>query len=152
MPNEPGRTHTILLAEDSPHDARSAHEASREGGTRHRLSIVGDGAEALAFLRRQGEYTAAPRPDLILLDLNLPHADSSEVLVEIKADPGLRGIPVVVIGTPANAREVRRCYELGANCYLTKPDAPDRFLAMLAAIHSFWLNVVTLPGSSTDAH
>src|ERR687884_1433856 len=111
----------ILLVEDSPGDVRLTREALRDGKVRNNLSVVTDGVEALAFLRREGRYADAPRPDLILLDLNLPKKDGREVLAEIKADPNLRRIPVVVLTTSEAEQDIVETYNLHANCYVKKP-------------------------------
>lgn len=142
----PGRPVEILLVEDSPGDVRLTREALREGKIRNNLSVVPDGVEALAFLRREGRHAAAPRPDVILLDLNLPRKDGREVLEEIKADERLRRIPVVILTTSADERDILRAYELHANCYITKPVDFEQFIEVVQAIESFWLTVVTLPG------
>jgi CheY-like chemotaxis protein len=142
----PGRPVEILLVEDSPGDVRLTREALHEGKIRNNLSVVPDGVEALAFLRREGRYAGAPRPDVILLDLNLPRKDGREVLAEIKADDRLRRIPVVILTTSADERDIMRAYELHANCYITKPVDFEQFIGVVQAIESFWLTVVTLPG------
>ena len=135
----------ILLVEDSPGDVRLTREALREGRARTHLSVASDGVEALAFLRQEGGYAAAPRPDVILLDLNLPRKDGRQVLAAIKTDERLRRIPVVVLTTSADERDIAESYDLGANCYITKPVDLDQFLAVVQSIESFWLAVVTLP-------
>lgn len=135
----------ILLVEDNPADVRLTTEAFRDSGVRHRLSAVSDGVEAMAFLRREGRFEVAPRPDLVLLDLNLPRKDGREVLAEIKDDPALRRIPVVVLTTSQAERDLSRAYDLHANCYLTKPLDFDRFIAVVGQIRDFWLTAVTLP-------
>lgn len=140
-----GRAVEILLVEDSPGDVRLTKEALREGKVRNRLHVVTDGVEALAFLRRAGQYASVPRPDVILLDLNLPKKDGREVLAEIKADADLRRIPVVILTTSQDERDILRAYELHANCYITKPVDLDQFIAAIQAIESFWLTIVTLP-------
>ena len=140
-----GRAVEILLVEDSPGDARLTKEALREGKVRNNLHVVPDGVEALAFLRRAGKYGPVPRPDVILLDLNLPKKDGREVLAEIKEDDDLRRIPVVVLTTSQDERDVLRAYELHANCYITKPVDLDQFIAVIRSIESFWLTIVTLP-------
>jgi chemotaxis family two-component system response regulator Rcp1 len=142
-----GRPVEILLVEDSPGDVRLTREALREGKIRNNLSVVPDGVEAMAFLRREGRYAGAPRPDVILLDLNLPRKDGREVLVEIKADDRLRRIPVVILTTSADERDVLRAYELHANCYITKPVDFEQFITVIRAIENFWLTVVTLPST-----
>jgi CheY-like chemotaxis protein len=140
-----GRPVEILLVEDSPGDVRLTREALRDGKVRNNLSVVTDGVEALAFLRREGRYADAPRPDVILLDLNLPKKDGREVLAEVKADERLRRIPVVVLTTSADERDVLRSYELQAACYITKPVDLDQFIAVVQSIEDFWLTIVTLP-------
>ena len=135
----------ILLVEDNPGDVRLTREALRDGKVRNNLSVVTDGVEALAFLRREGRYADAPRPDVILLDLNLPKKDGREVLAEVKADERLRRIPVVVLTTSADERDVLRSYELQAACYITKPVDLDQFIAVVQSIEDFWLTIVTLP-------
>jgi chemotaxis family two-component system response regulator Rcp1 len=141
----------VLLVEDNPGDARLTKEALRDGLIPTRLSVVSDGEEALLFLRRQGKYAEAPRPDLILLDLNLPRKDGSEVLAAVKADADLRRIPVVVLTTSQAARDIRRAYDLHANAYLVKPLELDRFMDVVKAIEDFWLNVVKLPARESPA-
>jgi len=136
----------ILLIEDNPGDARLTQEALREGRVSNRLSEVRDGVEAMAFVRREPPYTDAPRPDLILLDLNLPRKDGREVLAELKADPRLRLIPVVVLTTSEAEQDILRTYELHGNCYITKPVDLDKFLHIVRAVENFWLAVVKLPG------
>jgi CheY-like chemotaxis protein len=140
-----GRSVEILLVEDSPGDVRLTKEALREAKVRNKLHVVNDGVEALAFLRRQGKYDAAPRPDVILLDLNLPRKDGREVLAEIKDDDDLRRIPVVILTTSQDDRDILRAYDLHANCYITKPVDLDQFIAVIQSIESFWLTIVTLP-------
>lgn len=135
----------ILLVEDSPSDAELTVEALQEGKLYSHLSLVEDGVKALEFLRRQGEYEHAPRPDLILLDLNLPRKDGREVLGELKADPELKRIPVVVLTTSRADEDVLRAYSLHANCYIIKPVDFRRFLEVVKTIENFWLTVVRLP-------
>jgi CheY-like chemotaxis protein len=135
----------ILLVEDSPGDVRLTREALREARVANRLSVVGDGIETLQFLRQEGKYADAPRPDLILLDLNLPRMDGREVLAAIKADPSLRMIPVVVLTTSEAESDVLRSYDLHANCYLVKPVDVDRFFEQVGRLEGFWLAVVRLP-------
>ena len=135
----------ILLIEDSPSDTELTVEALREAKVRNRLNMVEDGVQALEFLRRTGKYAHAPRPDLIMLDLNLPRKDGREVLAEIKADEDLRLIPVVVLTTSRAEQDVLRAYQLNANCYITKPVDFEQFLDAVRSIESFWLCVVTLP-------
>jgi two-component system, chemotaxis family, response regulator Rcp1 len=145
MPDSTMRLVEILLVEDSPSDAELTVEALREAKMRNRLSIVEDGVQAMEFLRRQGRYAHAPRPDLIMLDLNLPRKDGREVLSEIKADPALQSIPVVVLTTSRAEQDIIRSYNLHANCYVTKPVDFDRFVEVVHSIESFWLSIVVLP-------
>jgi chemotaxis family two-component system response regulator Rcp1 len=135
----------ILMVEDSPSDTQLAIEALHEAKISNRLSHVEDGVEALQFLRRQGPYQDAPRPDLILLDLNLPRMDGRQLLEEIKRDPDLRIIPVVVLTTSRSEQDVLRSYQLHANCYITKPVDFTQFMHVVKSIEHFWLTVVTLP-------
>ncbi len=135
----------ILLVEDSPSDTELTIEALTEARVRNRLNVVEDGVEAMAFLRRQGRYADKPRPDLIMLDLNLPRKDGREVLAELKADEDLKAIPVVVLTTSHAEQDVLRAYHLHANCYITKPVDFEQFLSVVRSIESFWLLVVTLP-------
>lgn len=135
----------ILLVEDNPGDVRLTEEALRQGKVRNNLNVAADGVEAVAFLRRQGRYAHAPRPDLILLDLNLPKKDGREVLAEIKADVGLRKIPVVVLTTSQAEEDVFKAYGLNANCYVTKPVGLEQFVAVVNSIEDFWLTIVKLP-------
>ncbi len=135
----------ILLVEDSPSDAEFTAEALKEAKVRNHLSLVEDGVQAMEFLRRQGKYAQAPRPDLIMLDLNLPRKDGREVLAELKEDADLKMIPVVVLTTSRAEEDVLRAYQLHANCYITKPVDFQQFLNVVRSIESFWLFVVTLP-------
>ena len=135
----------ILLVEDNPGDARLAQEALKEGSLLSRLTVVVDGVEAMSYLRREGRYSEAPRPHLVLLDLNIPRKDGRQVLAEIKADPDLRRIPVVVLTTSQAEQDVMRSYDLHANCYVTKPVDLDRFIAVVRSIEEYWCSVVTLP-------
>ncbi len=140
----------ILLVEDNPGDARLAEEALKENKVRNNLYHVQDGLEAMSFLRRQAGYTDAPPPDLILLDLNLPRKDGREVLAEIKEDPKLRLIPVVVLTTSEAERDLVKTYGLGANAYVVKPIDLDRFIEVVQAIESFWFTIVKLPQVGDD--
>ena len=140
-----GRTARILLVEDNPDDVDLVLAAFRECGTLHQFYVVENGPDALAFLRRQGNHSDAPTPDLILLDLNLPKQPGHEVLANIKSDSSLRVIPVVVLTSSAAESDIRRSYELAANGYVTKPADLDEFLRFVRAIDSFWCDVVTLP-------
>ena len=135
----------ILLVEDNPGDVRLTKEALREGKVYSTLHWAKDGVEALEFLRRQGPHANAPRPDIILLDLNLPKKDGREVLSEIKSDDQLKHIPVVVLTTSKAEEDILRSYELHANCYVTKPVDLDQFIRVVQSIDRFWLTVVTLP-------
>ena len=135
----------ILLVEDSPGDIRLTQEVLKEGKLVNRLHVVQDGEAAMAFLRREGAYAQAVRPDLILLDLNLPKKDGREVLAEIKADGALKRIPVVVLTTSRAEQDVLKVYDLHANCYIAKPVNLDEFLRVLTAIEDFWLQLVKLP-------
>ena len=140
-----GRAIEILLVEDNPGDARLAVEALREGRVHNRLSCVSDGVEALAHLRREGSHTGAARPDLILLDLNLPRKDGREVLAEIKADEKLKRIPVVILTTSQAEEDILKAYNLNANCYISKPVDLHQFLKVVRCIEDFWLTIVKLP-------
>jgi chemotaxis family two-component system response regulator Rcp1 len=135
----------ILLVEDSPGDVRLTMEALKEAKVLNNLSVAKDGVEAMAFLRHEGDWSEAPRPDVVLLDLNLPRKDGREVLAEIKADPNLRRIPVVVLTTSRDEEDVIRAYDLHANCYITKPVDFKQFLRVVQSIEDFWLTVVKLP-------
>ena len=135
----------ILLVEDSPADVDLTREALEDAKVRNNLNVVNDGVEALAFLRREGGYAEAPRPDLILLDLNLPKKDGREVLAEIKADPILRRIPVVILTTSAAEQDILKSYDLHANCYISKPVDLDAFVEVVRSIEGFWLAIVRLP-------
>ena len=128
----------ILLVEDNPGDVRLVQEAMRAAKMRNRMSVVEDGVDAMAFLRREGRFADAPRPDLILLDLNLPRKDGREVLAEVKADPQLRRIPVVVLTTSQADEDVLRAYDLHANCYVTTPVRFEQFMQVVQAIDNFW--------------
>jgi chemotaxis family two-component system response regulator Rcp1 len=135
----------VLLVEDSVGDVRLTREAFKDAKVHINLHVASDGIEALAFLKREGEHAHAPRPDLILLDLNLPKKDGREVLEEIKESPTLKSIPVVVLTTSASEADILRSYRLHANCYITKPVGLDGFLEVVKSIDSFWLSVVKLP-------
>ena len=135
----------ILLVEDNPADVRLTQEALKEGTVYNNLHWAKDGVEALEFLHRRGKYAAAPRPDIILLDLNLPKKDGREVLEEIKRDETLKRIPVVVLTTSKAEEDVLRTYNLHANCYVTKPVDLEKFIVVVRSIDVFWLTIVTLP-------
>src|SRR5947207_3115424 len=140
-----GRAIEILLVEDNPGDARLAWEAIREARVCNNLRWVADGVEALAYLRREGKFAEVQRPDLILLDLNLPRKDGREVLAEIKNDENLRRIPVVVLTTSQAEEDILKAYHLNANCYISKPVDLERFIKVVNAIENFWLTIVKLP-------
>ena len=142
---EHGRPIEILLVEDNPGDVRLTVEALKEGKVHNNLAVAKDGVEALAYLRREGSHANANRPDLILLDLNLPRKDGREVLAEIKEDPLLRRIPVVVLTTSKAEEDILRTYDLHANCHITKPVDLDQFISVVRSIDDFWLSVVRLP-------
>lgn len=135
----------VLLVEDNPGDVRLTREALKEGKVCNNLSVVPDGVEAMAFLRRQDPYGDAPRPDVILLDLNLPKKDGREVLEEVKSDPTLRAIPIVVLTSSEAERDIARAYALHANCYITKPVDLDQFITVVKSIEDFWFSIVKLP-------
>ena len=135
----------ILLVEDNPGDVRLTREALKEGKVYNNLHWARDGVEALEFLKRQGKHADAPRPDIILLDLNLPKKDGREVLAVIKNDVDLKQIPVVVLTTSEAEEDVLKSYELHANCYVTKPVDLEKFIHVVQSIDRFWLSVVTLP-------
>jgi two-component system, chemotaxis family, response regulator Rcp1 len=139
------RSVEILLVEDNPDDIDLTIEAFKESSSESHLHVVEDGVQALEFLRRRGVHAEAPRPDLILLDLNLPRKSGHEVLQEIKSDPDLRQIPVVVLTTSAADNDVLRSYELSANCFITKPVDLDAFLSVVRVVDRFWRDIATLP-------
>jgi two-component system, chemotaxis family, response regulator Rcp1 len=145
-----GRPIEILLVDDNLADARLTFEALREGRLSNRLHHTRDGVEALEFLRGEGAHVNATRPDLILLDLNMPRKDGRQVLAELKEDPELRLIPVVILTTSEAEQDIVRTYELHANCFITKPVELDRFIDIVRAIEEFWLAIVKLP-SRRDA-
>jgi CheY-like chemotaxis protein len=135
----------ILLVEDNPGDVRLAREALKENKVLNNLHVVEDGVSAMQFLHRQGNYQNAARPDLVLLDLNLPKKDGREVLAEIKADVDLRRIPVVMLTVSKAEEDIVKAYNLHVNCYITKPIDLDRFIEVVRAIEDFWLTIVKLP-------
>jgi two-component system, chemotaxis family, response regulator Rcp1 len=135
----------ILLVEDNPGDVELTREALHDSKVHMRLSVVNDGVEALAFLRRETPYEDAPRPDLILLDLNLPKKDGRAVLGDVKQDPSLRHIPVVILTSSQAEQDILRAYDLHANCYVTKPVDLDQFITIVRSIEQFWFTVVKLP-------
>ena len=140
-----GKPIEIFLVEDNPGDVRLTQEAFKEGKVRNNLSVVEDGLEALAFLRREGKYAGAPRPDLILLDLNLPRKDGRLVLADIKEDPKLKSIPVVILTTSKAEEYIVRTYNLHANCFITKPVDLEQFIRVVRCIEDVWLTIVKLP-------
>jgi two-component system, chemotaxis family, response regulator Rcp1 len=135
----------ILLVEDNPGDIRLTREALRDGKVRNNLHVALDGVEAMAFLRKEGAHADAPRPDVVLLDLNLPRKNGREVLAEIKSDPELMLIPVVVLTTSQDEQDILKAYEYRANCYITKPVDLEQFLAVVRSIEEFWFTIVRLP-------
>jgi chemotaxis family two-component system response regulator Rcp1 len=140
-----GKPIVILLVEDNPGDVDLARAAMEESKVRNILHTVGDGVEAMLFLRSEGKYAEAPRPDLVLLDLNLPKKDGREVLAEIKSDPDLRRIPVVILTISKDEEDILRSYNLHANCFITKPIDLNQFVKVVKAIEDFWLTIVKLP-------
>ncbi|MGA2600092.1 MAG: response regulator [Bryobacteraceae bacterium] len=139
------KTVDLLLVEDNPGDVRLTEEALRDASMPVNLSVATDGAEAIEFLHRRGKYKNAPRPDLILLDLNLPKKTGPEVLSDIKCDPDLKRIPVLVMTTSSEQDDVQKAYSLNANCYITKPIQLDDFLNVVQSIENFWLKTALLP-------
>src|ERR1700689_3109022 len=142
---EDGMPMEVLLVEDSPGDVRLTQEAFRDANPSIRLHVATDGVEAMTFLRREGIHTEAPRPDLILLDLNLPKMDGREVLSQIKKDDGLKTIPTVILTTSEAEVDIAKSYQLQANCYLSKPVQLDAFESLVKSINDFWLTKVKLP-------
>ncbi|MFH0729841.1 MAG: response regulator [Pseudomonadota bacterium] len=138
----------ILLIEDNPGDAELARDALEHSKIKNELYVVGDGEAAMAFLRREGAFSDAPRPGLILLDLNLPKKDGREVLAEIKEDPELKRIPVVILTTSVAEEDVLKTYNLHANCYIKKPIDFDEFMKVVQSIENFWLTIVVLPNGT----
>jgi len=140
----------ILLVEDNAGDARLAKEALKDSKMKNQLFIVDDGEKALSFLKKQGKYKDVPRPDLILLDLNLPKKDGREVLAEIKKDENLKRIPVVILTISKAEEDIIKSYNLHANCYITKPIDLDQFMKVVKSIDNFWLSIVKLPPDGDD--
>lgn len=138
----------ILLVEDSPSDTQLTKEALEAGKIINNLNCVVDGVEAMEYLRQKGKFAKSPRPDLIMLDLNLPRKDGREVLRELKSDPSLGLIPIIVLTTSRSDKDVLQSYELNANCYITKPVDFEHFIDVVKTIEKFWLTVVTLPPKS----
>jgi CheY-like chemotaxis protein len=145
MKKDRGVPIAILLVEDNAADVRLTREALKDAKVHNQLHVAADGVEAMALLRREGRHAGAPRPDLVLLDLNLPKKDGREVLEEIKQDPGLQNIPVVILTTSQAEEDVLRSYQLRANAFVTKPVDLERFLEVVRSIESFWLEIVRLP-------
>ena len=143
--NQFGKPIEIFLVEDNPGDVRLTMEAFKEGKVHNNLSVVEDGLEAMAYLRREGKYAGAPRPDLILLDLNLPRMDGRTVLAQIKEDPNTKSIPVIILTTSKAEEDIVRTYNLHANCFITKPVDLDQFIKVVRCIEDFWLTIVKLP-------
>ena len=135
----------ILLVDDSPSDTALTREALEKGKIANNLNCVGDGVEALEYLRQQGRYSKAIRPDLIMLDLNMPRKDGREALKELKSDPSLKTIPVIVLTTSRAEQDILQSYQLNANCYITKPVDFKKFVEIIKSIEQFWLAVVSLP-------
>ena len=140
-----GRLVEILLVEDNPGDVRLTQEVFKEAKIVNHLNVVGDGVDAMAFLRREGGYADVVRPDIVLLDLNLPRRSGRDVLEEIKGDPTLRNIPIVVLTTSRAEQDVLDAYEHHANCYITKPVDLEQFIDIVRSISQFWLSIVELP-------
>lgn len=144
-PMRQGRPVEVLLVEDNPGDVRLTREAFKDGRVLVNITVAADGVEALEVLRHEGKFTEAAKPDLIVLDLNLPRKSGREVLEEIKADDELKRIPVIVMTTSKAEQDIHRAYNLNANCYVTKPVDLDEFLNVVRSIEDFWLTIVTLP-------
>jgi CheY-like chemotaxis protein len=138
----------VLLVEDSPGDVRLTREALGEANTSVRLHVATDGVEAMLFLKREGIHARAPRPDLILLDLNLPRMDGREVLAQVKADASLKTIPTIILTTSESEADILKSYQLRANCYLSKPVQLDAFESLVKSINDFWLTKAKLPRES----
>jgi chemotaxis family two-component system response regulator Rcp1 len=148
MKHTDGRPVEILLVEDNPGDVRLMVEALKDAKVNNNLHVANNGETAMDFLRREGDYVDVPVPDLVMLDLNLPKKDGREVLAEIKEDPELKHIPVVVITTSAAEEDILKSYKLHANCYITKPVNFEQFIKVVHSIEEFWLTVVRLPGKN----
>ncbi|HEX8241850.1 MAG TPA: response regulator [Longimicrobium sp.] len=144
-PRNDARPVEVLLVEDNPGDVRLTREALKDGKVSNNLSVAPDGVEALRFLRREGPHAGAPRPDVVLLDLNLPRKDGRQVLREMKEDPSLRTIPVVILTSSDAERDIAAAYELQASCYVTKPVDLDQFITVVRSIEDFWFSIVKLP-------
>ncbi|MCX6027392.1 MAG: response regulator [Chloroflexi bacterium] len=144
-----GKPIDILMVEDNDGDARLAREAMRDSKIKNTMHHVRDGEEAMAFLHKEGKYTDAPRPDLVLLDLNLPRKNGQEVLAEMKADMDLKRIPVVILTVSSDEADVRKTYDAHANCYVTKPLDLNQFMKVVRSIEDFWLTIVKLPDGTS---
>ncbi len=142
----------ILIVEDNPGDVRLMQEALREGNVPCRLHVAPDGVVATSFLRRQGPHAGAPRPDFILMDLNVPRKHGTEVLADIKSDPALRQIPVIVLTTSAAPHDIQRAYDLHANCYITKPVDLEVFMRQIRLIKEFWCTMAQLPDEGNHGY
>jgi len=140
-----GRPIEVLMVEDNPGDVRLTQEALADGKVLNNISVVEDGVEALQYLKREGQYSQVSRPDLILLDLNLPKKDGRELLRDIKADADLKRIPIVILTTSKEEQDIIKSYDLGASCFITKPVDLDQFIDVVHSIEDFWLTVVSLP-------
>ena len=145
MTQSHGKPIEILLVEDNPGDVRLTREALKEGKVLNNMSVAVDGVEALAFLKQKGQYVDAIRPDIIILDLNLPRMDGRELLTEIKSDLDLRRIPVVILTTSKAEEDIISTYDLHANCYITKPVDLDQFIKVVSSVEEFWFTIVKLP-------
>jgi len=145
--SDTGKPIEILLVEDNPGDARLTQEVFLDGKIRNRLNVVDDGVKALAYLRGLGEYQNVVRPDIVLLDLNLPKKDGREVLAEIKSDTKLRRLPVVILTTSEAEEDILKAYNLNVNCYITKPVDLDKFIKAVRTIEEFWISIVKLPAN-----
>ncbi len=143
--NANNRPAEILVIEDNPGDVELIREAFHSGKVLNNLNLAMDGEQAAAFLKREGGYESAPRPDLILLDLNLPRKDGFEVLADIRSDPGLSRIPVIILTSSQAERDIAKSYDLRANCFISKPVDVDEFLTVIRSLGEFWLSVVRLP-------
>jgi chemotaxis family two-component system response regulator Rcp1 len=145
-----GKPVEVLLVEDNPGDVRLTREAFRDSRVPTNMHVATDGVEAMDFVKRRGKFSVAPRPDIILLDLNLPRKDGREVLEELKKDDDLKSIPVVILTTSRSQEDIERTYRSHANCYITKPVDLDQFLRVMRTIEDFWLTLVKLP--ACDSH
>ncbi len=148
--DETNQSINVLLVEDSPGDIRLTQEAFRDANLAVHLHVANDGVQAMAFLRHEGIYSDAPRPDLALLDLNMPKMDGRQVLALIKADDALKTMPTVILTTSAADDDIARCYQLQANCYLTKPVQLDAFENLVKSVNDFWLAKARLPNRQTE--